>query len=69
VELNMISRKKEKKSKFSKDYNRKEKSLGELSKKFLFMFGRIEECVISLDSITQQLGSNSPLLSCPHLNH
>eukprot|EP01017_Pseudomicrothorax_dubius_P020717 TRINITY_DN2249_c0_g2_i1.p1 TRINITY_DN2249_c0_g2~~TRINITY_DN2249_c0_g2_i1.p1 ORF type:complete len:481 (+),score=96.56 TRINITY_DN2249_c0_g2_i1:189-1631(+) len=37
-------------------YSRKEKSLGELSKKFLFMFGRIDECFISLDAITSELG-------------
>lgn len=38
-------------------YNRKEKSLGELSKKFLMMFGRLNEDVISLDNVTVELGS------------
>ena len=38
------------------NYSRKEKSLGELSKKFLVMFGKIDECMISLDKVTQQLG-------------
>jgi len=38
------------------NYNRKEKSLGELSKRLLIMFGRVDECIISLDSVTQQLG-------------
>lgn len=39
------------------NYNRKEKSLGELSKKFLMMFGRIDKCVISLETVTQELGT------------
>lgn len=38
------------------NYNRKEKSLGELSKRLLIMFGRVDQCVISLDHVTQQLG-------------
>jgi len=46
------------------NYNRKEKSLGELSKKFLMMFGKIDECVISLDCVTQQLGID--LLKIPY---
>lgn len=37
------------------NYNRKEKSLGELSKRFLTMFGRIDDCIISLDTVTKQL--------------
>jgi len=39
------------------NYSRKEKSLGELSKRFLTMFGRVKECLISLDSVTKQLGN------------
>jgi len=39
----------------SGNYSRKEKSLGELSKRFLNMFGRINECIISLDTVTKQL--------------
>jgi len=38
------------------NYNRKEKSLGELSKRLLMMFGRVDSCVISLDTVTEQLG-------------
>jgi len=38
------------------NYNRKEKSLGELSKRLLMMFGRVDHCVISLDTVTNQLG-------------
>eukprot|EP01017_Pseudomicrothorax_dubius_P013068 TRINITY_DN1562_c0_g3_i3.p1 TRINITY_DN1562_c0_g3~~TRINITY_DN1562_c0_g3_i3.p1 ORF type:complete len:416 (-),score=102.16 TRINITY_DN1562_c0_g3_i3:826-2073(-) len=41
--------------KFAGEYSRKEKSLGELSKRFLFMFGRAEDCMISLDVITTEL--------------
>lgn len=41
----------------SSNYNRKEKSLGELSRRFLVMFGRLNECIISLDEVTKQLGS------------
>lgn len=40
-------------------YDRKEKSLGELSKKFLIMFGRVDECLISLDKVTITLGSTT----------
>jgi hypothetical protein len=43
-------------SKIMINHNRKEKSLGELSKKFLMMFGRVEKCVISLETVTQELG-------------
>jgi len=39
----------------SGNYNRKEKSLAELSKRFLTLFGRVNECVISLDVVTKQL--------------
>lgn len=37
-------------------YNRKEKSLGQLSKKFLSFFGTLENCEVSLDTVTSQLG-------------
>lgn len=37
-------------------YNRKEKSLGQLSKKFLSFFGALENCEVSLDTVTSQLG-------------
>ena len=39
-------------------YSRKEKSLGELSKKFLRKFGRIEDCIISLEQVVIDLGFN-----------
>jgi transcription factor E2F7/8 len=38
-------------------YSRKEKSLGELSKKFLRKFGRIDDCIISLEQVVIDLGS------------
>lgn len=38
------------------NYNRKDKSLGELSRKLLVMFGKYDQCSISLDVVTQQLG-------------
>ena len=37
-------------------YSRKEKSLGELSKKFLRKFGRIDDCIISLEQVVIDLG-------------
>jgi len=37
-------------------YNRKEKSLGQLCKKFLKLYGEEKSCVISLDSCTKRLG-------------
>ena len=40
-------------------YNRKEKSLEELSKKFLTLFIEKEESIISLDKITDHLGLNN----------
>ena len=43
-------------------YNRKEKSLGQLSKKFLSFFGALENCEVSLDTVTSQLGKR--LLFC-----
>ena len=38
------------------NYNRKEKSLEELSKKFLKFFVNYDECLIELDNITHKLG-------------
>ena len=40
------------------NYNRKEKSLEELSKKFLKIFVAYDECLIELDNITNKLGNN-----------
>lgn len=37
-------------------YSRKEKSLGQLSKKFLSFFGTMDNCEVSLDTVTSQLG-------------
>ncbi len=37
-------------------YNRKEKSLGQLCKKFLNLYGAESSCLISLDACTQRLG-------------
>ena len=39
------------------NYNRKEKSLEELSKKFLKIFVQYNECLIELDNITHKLGN------------
>jgi transcription factor E2F7/8 len=36
-------------------YNRKEKSLGQLCKKFLNIYGGEKSCTITLDACTQQL--------------
>lgn len=37
-------------------YNRKEKSLGQLCKKFLNLYGNENNCLISLDACTHRLG-------------
>ena len=37
-------------------YNRKEKSLGQLCKKFLSLYGSETYCLICLDACTQKLG-------------
>lgn len=44
------------KSRIAKKYNRKEKSLGELCKKFIYLYGSHEYCIIALDECTQTLG-------------
>lgn len=40
----------------AKKYNRKEKSLGELSRKLLLKYGRLDNCIIYLDKVTLDLG-------------
>lgn len=40
----------------AKKYNRKEKSLGELCKKFIYLYGSHDYCIIALDECTQTLG-------------
>jgi len=50
-----IQRKKQKNEIFER-YSRKEKSLGQLSKKFLKIFGRMKDEEVSLDSVTSRLG-------------
>lgn len=42
--------------KTSKKYNRKEKSLGELCKKFIYLYGSKNYCIIALDECTYTLG-------------
>lgn len=44
------------KSKDFRTYSRKEKSLGQLSKNFLEIFGKLEEKEVSLDQVTSALG-------------
>ncbi|CAI2364473.1 unnamed protein product [Moneuplotes crassus] len=46
----------EKARKTSKRYNRKEKSLGELCKKFIYLYGAKQYCIIALDECTFTLG-------------
>lgn len=42
--------------KSAKKYNRKEKSLGELCKKFIYLYGSKNYCIIALDECTYTLG-------------
>jgi len=42
--------------KLGKKYNRKEKSLGELCKKFIYLYGAKNYCIIALDECTYTLG-------------
>lgn len=44
------------KDKEKNKYSRKEKSLGQLSKNFFEIFGKLEEKEVSLDFVTQALG-------------
>lgn len=44
------------KSRHGKKYNRKEKSLGELCKKFIYLYGSQDYCIIALDECTHTLG-------------
>ena len=50
-----VQRKPQKEKEFTA-YSRKEKSLGQLSKNFLEIFGKIEEKEVSLDLVTNALG-------------
>lgn len=55
VDIFSIHRKPKKKEIFAR-YSRKEKSLGQLSKKFLKIFGKMKNQEVSLDSVTTILG-------------
>lgn len=47
-------------------YSKKEKSLVELSKKFCRKFGRIDDCIISLEQVVIDLGI--PFYKSPNFN-
>jgi len=40
----------------NRTYNRKEKSLGQLCRKFLELYGKETHCIISLDACSETLG-------------